>query len=178
MQFFFIVAIPYPGYGVFRSPKNKTCSDARYHYDPVGAKRGSRLREVGQRGTEDKEKRNPAFYPPDRPCFLFRCRLPFSRPIRALFPNDLLVRDRLCAPNDKPPYLCVLIAPASRYIFHSFPLEETDADKAFVHVLEGIVMAVVTEGMGMIDEVGWLLVEVSKHGRNKYVWSVGVYVWV
>ncbi|CAM9312536.1 unnamed protein product [Laminaria digitata] len=60
---------------------------------------------------------------------------------------------RLCAPNDKPPYMCILIAPASRYIFHSFPLEETNADKVFVHVLEGIVMAVVTEGMGMIDEV-------------------------
>lgn len=60
---------------------------------------------------------------------------------------------RLCAPNDKPPYLCILIAPASRYIFHSFPIEETEADKAFMHVLEGIVMAVVTEGMGMIDEV-------------------------
>ena len=60
---------------------------------------------------------------------------------------------RLCAPNDKPPYLCILMAPASRYIFHSFPIEETEADKAFMHVLEGIVMAVVTEGMGMIDEV-------------------------
>lgn len=59
---------------------------------------------------------------------------------------------RLCAPNDKPPYLCILIAPASRYIFHSFPVEEINADKAFVHILEGIVMAVVTEGMGMIDE--------------------------
>lgn len=60
---------------------------------------------------------------------------------------------RLCAPNNKPPYLCIVIAPASRYIFHSFPLEETDAVKAFMHVLEGIVMAVLTEGMGMIDEV-------------------------
>lgn len=47
------------------------------------------------------------------------------------------------------------MAPSSRYIFHSFPIEETDADKAFMHVLEGIVMAVVTEGMGMIDEVRW-----------------------
>lgn len=60
---------------------------------------------------------------------------------------------RLCAPNDKPPYMCILMAPASRYIFHSFPIEETEADKAFMHVLEGIVMAVVTEGMGMIEEV-------------------------
>eukprot|EP00904_Undaria_pinnatifida_P003468 jgi/Undpi1/13121/HiC_scaffold_8.g02783.m1 len=59
---------------------------------------------------------------------------------------------RLCAPNDKPPYMCVLIAPASRYIFHSLPIEETTADLAFLHVLEAIVMAVVTEGMGMIDE--------------------------
>ena len=65
----------------------------------------------------------------------------------------LLVFRRLCAPNDHAPYLCVLIAPASRYIFHSFPVEETQADLAFMHVLEGIVMAVVTEGMGMIDEV-------------------------
>eukprot|EP00752_Nemacystus_decipiens_P006694 g6018.t1 len=59
---------------------------------------------------------------------------------------------RLCPPNDKPPYMCILIAPASRYVFHSFPIEETEADKAFMHVLEGIVMAVVTEGMGMIEE--------------------------
>lgn len=60
---------------------------------------------------------------------------------------------RLPAPHDKPPYLCILIAPASRYVFHSFPIEETQADKAFMHVLEGIVMGVVTEGMGMIEEV-------------------------
>ncbi|CAM9798684.1 unnamed protein product, partial [Ectocarpus sp. 4 AP-2014] len=59
---------------------------------------------------------------------------------------------RLPAPHDKAPYLCILIAPASRYVFHSFPIEETQADKAFMHVLEGIVMGVVTEGMGMIEE--------------------------
>ncbi|CAN0203414.1 unnamed protein product [Pylaiella littoralis] len=59
---------------------------------------------------------------------------------------------RLCAPNDKPPYICILMAPSSRYVYHSFPIEETAADKAFMHVLEAIVMAVITEGMGMIDE--------------------------
>lgn len=84
---------------------------------------------------------------------------------RAVFPHDRFfvygflsfisfsAFRRLCPPNDKPPYMCVVIAPASRYVFHSFPIEETNTDKAFVHVLEGIVMAVVTEGMGMIDEV-------------------------
>ncbi|CAN0043329.1 unnamed protein product [Ascophyllum nodosum] len=62
------------------------------------------------------------------------------------------IRSRLCPPNDKRPYICIIIAPSSRYIFHSFPVEETKADEAFMHVLEGIVMAVVTEGMGMVDE--------------------------
>lgn len=92
--------------------------------------------------------------PPRHPTIRPSTRTPARARTHTLFPcvPDPLL-SRLCAPNDKPPYLCILIAPASRYIFHSFPVEEINADKAFVHILEGIVMAVVTEGMGMIDEV-------------------------
>ena len=64
--------------------------------------------------------------------------------------------------------MCVLIAPASRYIFHSLPIEETTADLAFLHVLEAIVMAVVTEGMGMIDEVRTVISSYLKANNNTY----------